>query len=77
MSISKICRHCNGTGREQDNKFVGREARKGREAAGIGLRVMASLIGVSPSFLSQLERGERNWTPEVVRLFARAINEAR
>src|SRR6202051_4645958 len=41
-------------GREKFGQFVRRE----REAKGIGLREMAKMIGVSPTYLSKIERDE-------------------
>src|SRR6202051_4949496 len=41
-------------GREKFGQFVRRE----REAKGVGLREMAKMIGVSPTYLSKIERDE-------------------
>src|ERR1700726_1901121 len=41
-------------GREKFGQFVRRE----REAKGIGLREMSKMIGVSPTYLSKIERDE-------------------
>jgi transcriptional regulator with XRE-family HTH domain len=41
-------------GRERFGEFV----RRGREAKEIGLREMAKMIGVSPTYLSKIERDE-------------------
>src|ERR1700726_921238 len=41
-------------GREKFGQFVRRE----REAKGIGLREMSKMIGVSPTYLSKVERDE-------------------
>lgn len=62
----KPCCRCCGSGNEPDNKFVGRNLRINREHEGISLRKMATLLEVSPSFLSQLERGDRMWKPELM-----------
>src|ERR1700737_5139348 len=43
-----------GVGREKFGQFVRRE----REAKGIGLREMSKMIGVSPTYLSKIERDE-------------------
>jgi transcriptional regulator with XRE-family HTH domain len=43
-----------GRGRNSFGALVRRE----REAKGIGLREMAKMIGVSPTYLSKIERGE-------------------
>jgi transcriptional regulator with XRE-family HTH domain len=44
------------TGRKGEN--FGQYVREQREAKGIGLREMAKMIGVSPTYLSKIERGE-------------------
>jgi transcriptional regulator with XRE-family HTH domain len=60
------CCRCHGSGDEPDNGFIGRQLRANREHEGISLRAMALKLGVSSSFLSQLERGDRTWKPELV-----------
>ena len=44
-----------------DNGATGRVARVIRIYYGLSLRKMAKMMGCSPTFLSQLERGHRNW----------------
>ncbi len=44
---------------------AGRLMSKLRTKSGIGLRDMARRIGISHSFLSQLEAGRRKWQPHV------------
>ena len=43
--------------------------RSQRVKARISLRKMAKLVGISPSFLSNLENGERTWTLAVINKF--------
>lgn len=62
MSQTKKCHCCKGTGEELDNGFVGAQLRVSRINAGIGLRKMARKLKISPSFLSNLEKGKRTWT---------------
>lgn len=62
MSLTKKCHCCGGSGTERDDASIGRKFRQMRDKDGISLRQMASMIGVSPSFLSQLENGKRAWT---------------
>jgi HTH-type transcriptional regulator, competence development regulator len=57
-------------GRETFGAFVRRE----REAREIGLREMAKIIGVSPTYLSKVERGEfKEPVEEKVRAIAKII----
>lgn len=52
---------------------VGESMRELREDAKVSLRTIAKRIDVSPAFLSDLELGRRNWTPDLVRRFADAV----
>jgi transcriptional regulator with XRE-family HTH domain len=52
--------------REPRNEF-GRELRKLRRARGFSQARLAELAGVTASYLSQLETGERRSTPGVIR----------
>ncbi len=52
--------------REPGNEF-GRELRGLRRARGLSQARLAELAGVTASYLSQLETGERNPTPTVIR----------
>jgi DNA-binding XRE family transcriptional regulator len=51
--------------REVDNEATGAEWRMLREQAGVSLRNLAQTMGVSAPYLSDLERGRRNWTEEL------------
>ena len=73
----KLCTHCNGTGQEPNQSVIGNGLRSQREAAKISLRTMAELIGVSHSFLSQLENGHRAWRRSVSKRYEQAINKRR
>lgn len=59
------CSRCNGTGRVPKPGTV----KKLREKAGIGLRDMARLVGVSPAFLCDVEHGRRTLSPELRRKY--------
>ena len=52
--------------REPRNEF-GRELRRLRRAQSLSQARLAELAGVTASYLSQLETGERNPTPTVIR----------
>lgn len=49
---------------------AGQRIRSAREKAGKSLRWLANEMQKSPPYMSDLERGRRNWTPE---LFERAV----
>lgn len=52
---------------------IGREARATREATGKSLRAIATAMGVSAPFLSDLERGNRLWTSGTMTAWQKAI----
>lgn len=60
-SGNKPCRCCEGTGRESDDVKLGRTLSGLRLRAGLSLRSVAHQMGISHSFLSQLEHGTRRW----------------
>ena len=45
-----------------DHQAAGAAVRQQRIARGISLRAFARVMEISPSYLSDLERGRRNWT---------------
>lgn len=48
-----------------DHVKTGAFARKLRKSKGISLRSLAKELDKSAVFISDLERGRRNWTPEM------------
>jgi transcriptional regulator with XRE-family HTH domain len=56
-----------------DHLETGRRARKDREKAGISLRKVAELMGLSPPYLSRLERGRDNWNANLMAQFENAL----
>lgn len=46
-----------------DHAKVGKEFRERRVKAGLTLKQMEQISGFSDTFISELERGTRNWTP--------------
>lgn len=53
------CRVCGGTGHVIDEGPAGEILRKARESAGLGLREIATKLGVSATHVSDVERGHR------------------
>lgn len=54
-----ICRRCSGTGREPDARAIGTSVRRLREASGRSLRDVAEALGITASYLCDLELGRR------------------
>lgn len=75
MSKPKKCNRCRGTGVEPDQKEYGVWFRALRVSAGVSLRRAAKLAGISPSFLSCLEKGRRVWTDGVRERCKKAIKQ--
>ena len=69
------CPKCQGAGILISPEFFGGEMRAQREAEGITLREMAKRMKISAMFLSDMERGKRNWSGERVALFRQIISK--
>lgn len=57
-----------------DNLITGNNARLRRLHRKLSLRSLAKRIGVSAAFLSDLELGRRNWSPEFAAKYEEALN---
>lgn len=66
------CQWCNGTGKSYDHAYVGAEMRKFRKSRGVVLRVVADKLGYSIPYLSDLEKGYRNWRTDLIEKFKKA-----
>ena len=58
-----------------DYRELGAKLRTLREKAGLSLRKVADRLGVSVPYLSDLERGRRNWTEERRDAFLKALKK--
>jgi transcriptional regulator with XRE-family HTH domain len=56
-----------------DNVATGAMARAKRIKSGKSLRKVATALGFTASFLSDLERGRRNWNADLLSRFERAV----
>ena len=52
---------------------TGKEARFQREKQGVSLRSLAREMGITPSYLSDLELGRRHWNMDRIRLFESSL----
>lgn len=64
---------CGNLHREESVR-IGQLARKARETRGLSLREMAIKMKISAPFLSDLERGNRNWTTHTMEAWAAIID---
>jgi hypothetical protein len=63
------CKPCNGTGRVPDRRAIGKKFNAMRRDARLTLRAVAVKMGISISYLSDMEQGRKNWSRERVRQF--------
>lgn len=70
---TKKCRRCNGTGAEPDQKKTGEDKRRERIESGFSQTLVADDMGISAAYLSDLERGRRNWSADLLERFRLAI----
>lgn len=63
---TRPCSHCKGSGLELDPKAVGEQMKKLRKAANRQLKEMAGKLDISAQYLSDLERGNRPFSQELV-----------
>lgn len=72
MNKTKSCHCCDGSGVELDHVAVGAVMRAHRESKNLSLETVAGFMDLSTSYLSDLERGRRNWTEDKVARFRKA-----
>lgn len=58
-------------------KARGQEIRRSREGSGLGLTEFATRCGISPSYLSRIERDQANPSPAVLRSIAQQLRKER
>jgi transcriptional regulator with XRE-family HTH domain len=66
MTKTLKCPTCEGKGSIDNPIFTGQKMRTLREGRGLTLRSMAGKVGISLSYLTDLEHGRRNWSPELI-----------
>jgi len=54
---------------------TGIEARRIRHGEALSLKCVSSRMGISIIYLSELERGRKNWSDALIEKFNRAIKE--
>lgn len=67
--MPKICQKCGGTGKQIDHDVLVAK----RHASGKTLSAVASKMGISIAYLSDMEHGRRNWSPDLLRRFELAL----
>lgn len=69
-----ICPACQGRGLLKTDAEIGAELRGIREWWKVDQRTVAEAMGASPAYLSDLERGRRNWSTELIQRYRRALD---
>jgi len=67
------CRCCKGTGKELNHSVVGNEMRNMRVERKESLISISKKMGLSIPYLSDLERGRRNWNEDLIQRFKEAL----
>lgn len=67
------CPRCNGTGTIPDDRAMGAAMRQRREAAGLSLYDLAKKLGLSASYLCDLELGRRQWSGTNIERYEEAL----
>lgn len=67
------CIYCKGTGTQIDSKATGAALRALRLSKHTTLSTVADRLKISKPYLSDLEHGYRNWRPELIDLFIKAL----
>lgn len=62
---------------EVDHVAFGSKMRTLRSREDLSLRKVARVLGLTISFLSDLERGRRNWRPELAQRYEAALRKAK
>jgi len=73
---TQTCGACNGTGTLPSDD-AGPLLKAEREKAGVQAKDIAEALNVSPSYLHDLERGNRRWTNELVESYMKALEKLR
>jgi len=71
---TKACATCGGSGSVVSDE-AGPILREEREKLGIQLKQMAAAIGISESYLHDLERGNRRWANDVFNAYQKVLKE--
>lgn len=69
------CARCDGTGFTIDDKALGQAMRRTRQTVAISLREMAKRMGISASYLSDLELGRRHWNAGIIEEYRQQVVE--
>ena len=70
----KICPRCHGAGYLHDYEDLGKRMSVLRRKAGLSLKYVSTKMKISEGNLSDMERGLRPWTPDLMTKFIDCIS---
>jgi transcriptional regulator with XRE-family HTH domain len=73
MIKARNCSYCKGSGKELDPVSVGAEMRKLRLASGVIQQDVGKRMGLSKQHICALEKGNRNWTADLISRYKKAL----
>jgi plasmid maintenance system antidote protein VapI len=77
LDLTMTCPRCKGCGKVQDPRAVGEHMRSKREEKRLSLRSVAKAAKITPAYLSDMELGRRNFTPEMLMRVGRLLEGGR
>ena len=69
------CAKCLGTGLRQDQRALGADCWRLRDKRGLSLAETARRMGIDASYLSYLEAGKRDWSPDLIARLETALGK--
>lgn len=69
---TKVCPRCGGVGKIPDDS-VGPVMRALRQKHGVAIKALSRELGVSRTYIYDLEKGVRNWSPELIERYREGI----
>ena len=70
---TKNCRCCQGSGRELDSVAYGAEMLALRLSKGVKQYALAMQMGFSAAYISDLEKGKRNWSDRITNIYKESL----
>jgi len=74
-NVSRPCSKCAGSGNEYDPVAVGKQMAKLRDGANKTQEAVATAMDITPGYISDLERGLRQWNKELIAKYEEAVKK--
>jgi predicted transcriptional regulator len=76
-TLDRECEHCAGTGKQIDHRLLGESLRLFRSSAKVTATEVAAALGLSKSYICDLELGRREWRRDLIIRYRQAVVGAR